>query len=118
MQAGRGGPGVWYDGLSRARTRQHAAKRRAGAMGQRRERRAVLVVLVAGLLVLACAPPRAAPAPAAASGPAAGAATAPAPEAPRRSARVAYPSPSLSYFPLFFGWKEGLFAAEGLDLEF
>jgi NitT/TauT family transport system substrate-binding protein len=31
---------------------------------------------------------------------------------------VAYPSPSLSYFPIWVGWKEGLFAAEGLDLEF
>jgi NitT/TauT family transport system substrate-binding protein len=84
-------------------------------MHQRVGRLAPWSALLTCALVVACAvPPPAVPqAPAAEAAPRGGSA-APA----RRAAVVAYPSPSLSYFPIWVGWKEGLFAAEGLDLEF
>ena len=87
-------------------------------MQQRPGRLALRLAVLAGALAAACAaPPPAAP-PGPGAQPAAPAGSATALEPARRSAVVAYPSPSLSYFPVWVGWKEGLFAAEGLDLEF
>jgi ABC-type nitrate/sulfonate/bicarbonate transport system substrate-binding protein len=81
-------------------------------------RLALRLALIVGALASACAaPPPAAPQAAGAEAAARGGSTAIA-EPARRAAVVAYPSPSLSYFPIWVGWKEGLFAAEGLDLEF
>jgi ABC-type nitrate/sulfonate/bicarbonate transport system substrate-binding protein len=77
----------------------------------------MLLVWLMAASAVACAPRPAVP-PSAVAEAAPRAASAAPVEAPRRSAVVAYPSPSLSYFPLWVGWKEGLFAAEGLDLEF
>src|SRR5207302_10785399 len=76
-----------------------------------------LLAVLAAAFAAACAPRAAAPPQAAAESAPRPASAAPT-EAPRKHVIVAYPSPSLSYFPLFVGWKEGLFAAEGLDLEF
>ncbi|HEY7063549.1 MAG TPA: ABC transporter substrate-binding protein [Chloroflexota bacterium] len=81
-----------------------------------RAARALALLAVLAALAAACAPRPAAPSQAAAD-PAPPPASAAPTEAPHKHVLVAYPSPSLSYFPLFVGWKEGLFAAEGLDLE-
>ncbi|HLH23775.1 MAG TPA: ABC transporter substrate-binding protein [Chloroflexota bacterium] len=77
-----------------------------------------LLCLASTALGAGCAARSAAPPAATAAEPAAASAAAGPTEPPRRSAIVAYPSPSLSYFPLWVAWKEGLFAAEGLDLDF
>jgi NitT/TauT family transport system substrate-binding protein len=84
---------------------------------------AVLWGLLASVLTAACAQPAAPaayPAAEAAPSPAAPARApvtpSPAPQV-RYAARIAYPSPSLSYFPIYVGWREGLFAEEGVDLE-
>ena len=81
-------------------------------MDQRAVHRVVLLALALSGLGAACAPRGPASEPAAT--PVAQPAAAPVP----RTVRVAYPTPSLSYFPLYVGWKEGLFADEGLSLEF
>jgi ABC-type nitrate/sulfonate/bicarbonate transport system substrate-binding protein len=88
--------------------------RKAGTLAQRPFRYVVLLALALSGLGAACTPrgPAAEPAATPIAQPAAAAAPAP------RTVRVAYPTPSLSYFPLYVGWKEGLFADEGLSLEF